>query len=352
MSRKIIFFIIIFFSIAEISFAVPESGIWHSGGIGNYSLLSIDSISASRIQLQKEKVLIQLYPGFAVVKATYWINNTTNDTITIKSGFPVNSEYDGNYQYKISDKHSYYNGQMAYQLCKVFFEDSYSLKIIADGDSAKLSRDTITTEPNASTIQEWYIWKNTFLPHRVSKIEIYSIVETNNSEMTDSWSKSSSNVFVYILQSGLFRKAPIESGDIAIQFMEETNNNIHGIAPDNLFQIDETNTICYYHFSNFIPADNPNIVLSYGKSIDYFDFSGICNSSSAYFSEIDKIDIKSCKSLRFKPFHPGNPFDFDSEIDDPILQFLLIIVVVLALIIFIILGVVGVFKPKTGAKKT
>ncbi|HSY61009.1 MAG TPA: hypothetical protein VK796_03990, partial [Cytophaga sp.] len=51
-------------------------GIWQAGGAANFSLLyPEDSVLYSNIQMVKEKISIELYKGYAVVKGKYWMYN-------------------------------------------------------------------------------------------------------------------------------------------------------------------------------------------------------------------------------------------------------------------------------------
>lgn len=67
-----------FFLLANIA----QPGIYNAGGNGVFSpVFPQDSAAFQKIQMVREEVYVQVYPGFAVVKGCYWMYNTTDETI-------------------------------------------------------------------------------------------------------------------------------------------------------------------------------------------------------------------------------------------------------------------------------
>lgn len=316
-----------------ISLCVPQSGVWRSGGIANYSLISSDSVLCSYIQIQEQKVLIQLYPGFAVTKTTYQMSNTGMDTITLEAGFPVNSKYESSFNY---------------ELCNIYFENSYSLKVIANGKICDVTLDSRLEDPASAypVKQDWYVWKNIFPPGSITEIEIYSLVNTGNSEMTSGWSHSYDDVFVYMLHSKMAFKEPITSGEIFIQLMDELESgDIKGISP-SIFKIDHTKGILHYQFTNLLSKDYSNIIVSYDHANTSTGYASANAKSENYFKAIDELENFNFASLQLKTFNPGDHLDFQSNTDDPILKFLFFIGGIVVVIIFVVLSITGVFRSK------
>jgi hypothetical protein len=70
-------------------------GMWSTGHGGRFiPLFKEDSVHLGKIQMQRELVLINLYPGFAAVKGEYWMYNTTDKPVTMRVGYPINGKYE------------------------------------------------------------------------------------------------------------------------------------------------------------------------------------------------------------------------------------------------------------------
>ena len=94
MYKKILLSLIIFVFSNKLIANVAQPGIWNAGGMGNFSLLfPDDSISYKKIQMVDEKVFIQLYKGYAVVKGVYKMYNDTYDTVRIRTVYPLNTNF-------------------------------------------------------------------------------------------------------------------------------------------------------------------------------------------------------------------------------------------------------------------
>lgn len=306
---------------------VAEPGVWNSGGAGNYTLLFPgDSSYYQKIQMQQELVLIQLYPGFAVVKGTYWMRNTTADTIVMNAGYPVNSGFE-----QITNQ--------GFGKMNVDFDDLYALRVSTNEIPREFSRKEIenTQVSSYGDRQDWYVWQDTFPPDTTSRIEIYFMVNTNASEMIDDYTHSNDNVFVYLLESGASWKPPIGKGDFIVQLMDGVEaDGIRGISPDSIFLIDQQKKMLYYHFENFIPKeDKNNIVIAYGKKIDYFNFGNIVKNADMYFKKINQLEKISFNKSTSSLFSPGNPYIFSSLTNNPLVILFVIISIGILVIIFI-----------------
>lgn len=313
---------------------VAEPGIWSSGGVANYALLfPEDSACFQRVQMEREKVMIHLYRGFAVVKGVYWMRNSSKDTIRMKAGYPVNSAYTDHMN----------RGRLT-----VNFDDLCKLEVESNGTLCNYTKTRQKNAGNGPDV-EWYVWQNFFLPDTLTKIEIRFIVKTNDAKMRDGYSINSDNVFVYLLESGAAWKQPIGEGEIIIELKDNiAPDEIRGISSGKQdFFLDEGKNILYYHFLNLTPhRDSSNIIIAYGKQNHFLDFENITRNSDKYFMDLEQLEQTSLSTLTGKPFYPGNPFDFGSEWSNPFLSLSLLLVGGIAGIILLILFATGIFKRK------
>ncbi len=202
-----------------------QPGIFHAGGTMDFTLLfPEDSGSVRKIQMVDELVAIQLYRGFAVVKGEYKMYNTTDSAITIKVGYPVNT------QYKATGKSSV--------ATTIFFDQLYALKSYTNH-----KENFFLVQPGQAgrTMDEnnWYAWVDTFRPKDTTIISVYFIVNTNNATIIEGYTNDANNAFIYLLETGAMWQQPILKGEVKIQLMDNLKiGDIRGITPASVFEVD------------------------------------------------------------------------------------------------------------------
>ena len=84
--KKIILINLLVFISTSLFANVAQPGLWGCGGAGSFSLLfEGDSNAYQKVQMQKERVSIQLYKGYAVVKGEYWMFNHSAEDIIMNA---------------------------------------------------------------------------------------------------------------------------------------------------------------------------------------------------------------------------------------------------------------------------
>ncbi|MCB0727770.1 MAG: hypothetical protein KDD00_09925 [Ignavibacteriae bacterium] len=332
----VIFLTIIFLQLfsAEGKSNVAQPGLWNAGGMGNFSLLyPEDSLAYKKIQMVDEKISVQLYKGYAVIKGVYQMFNDTEDTIKLKTGYPLNGFFDGE------------TGNN--KKVEIRFDSLFGLAVKINSQPAEIIAEPSDDNGGYSDNDNWYVWQNIFTPGDTTVITVYFIVNTNNTIIRQGYAKDRFNGFIYILESGSTWKQPIINGEIRIQTMDGiTSEEIKGIKPDSVFKINsvETGNILQYKFENLSPVKADNIIITYSENSEEFNFENILNEKEKLYSSIDKfseLDIKS-SGLVNKKFE--DPFEVVSEdwgsklmilgiIGIPVL---IIITVVILIIIFLI----------------
>src|SRR5690606_35348662 len=97
-THKILFTVFLLIAVASSQKVVANAaqpGIWNAGGSVFTMLYPDDSLTFKKVQMQHERIYIQLYKGYAVVKGTYLFRNTTGEPLNFKMGYPVNGIYYG-----------------------------------------------------------------------------------------------------------------------------------------------------------------------------------------------------------------------------------------------------------------
>jgi hypothetical protein len=326
--------LILQFNTAVSNANVAQPGLWNAGGMGNFSLLyPEDSLSYKKIQMIDEKISIQLYKGFAVVKGVYKMFNDTKDTVKIKTGYPLNGIFNGeSYQSKKAE---------------IRFDSLYGLDVKINNVSAEIISEPAESNLGNSHNDNWYVWQNVFTPEDTTVITVYFIVNTNNTSIRQGYSKDHFNGFIYILETGSTWKQPILNGEIRIQTMDGiTTGDLKGIRPDSVFKINnaEESDILQYEFENLSPVKADNIIITYSENLENFNFNLILSDKEKLYKSIDgfsEMEINASE-LSFKKFE--NPFEVVSNDWGSILMILgiigipvfIIIVISIPLILFLI----------------
>lgn len=274
-----------------------QPGIWNAGGGGFNLLFPEDSSAFRKIQMEREVIAIQLYPGFAVIKGIYQMRNTSGDTIAIRVGYPVQGIYDSEHRMERNE---------------ISFDGLYALKVFQDGQERRIIEEPVPDhQPQAQTFDNdnWYVWESEFLPNSDTEISVYFMVNTNNAKITEGYARDSHNAFIYILESGRVWKQPIEEAVFKVQLMEGlTVKDIHGISKSIDFNLASDRQILLGRKISFTPMPVDNVVINYGKQRENFDFTTETAKSATYFSAIDQLSELVVAENRLEAYEEGDPY--------------------------------------------
>lgn len=290
MKRTILTSLLILAFHFSISANIAQPGMWQAGGMGNYALMfPQDSLAFQKIQMKKERVSILLHKGFAVVKGEYWMHNNTDQTITIKTGYPINGFAEGDNS----------------TLVQAIFDELHGLKILIDGKNTPLIKE--------QKMGDWYVWNNTFPKNTTTKVEVYFLMDTNQARVRKGYEVDYSNGFVYLLETGAVWKQPIVEGEIRIQTSDDLKlENLKGVFPSDFFEENGTHQTLKGHFTNLSPTEKNNIIIRYGQQIKNFDFEKIVNQRDKYFTEADKLSQINFENTNFNKSIFPSPFNIPS----------------------------------------
>ncbi|MDB5191657.1 MAG: hypothetical protein JWQ96_1220 [Segetibacter sp.] len=267
-------------------------GIYHSGFASQlYPLLKEDSVHFGKIKIQNQRVLINLYRGFAALKVEFWMYNATNETITMPVGYPLH----GNYPQP--------------QLEHIFFRDLFKLRVFVNDRRVAFANlnDTATHELEKDIeepikdikVREWYFWQTTFPAHSVTKITTYFLTNTNDAHLRKGYSGQTQNGFSYLLEKGRGWGQHIDSGSIYIQLNNGlTVKDFLGVIPANKLVGDDTHV--QFTFNSFNPSPADNIIIWYKAKKDVeFNFWEVQTKARKYFYELDNFPIDAFNKSSF-----------------------------------------------------
>ena len=253
--------------------------------------------------MQREKIDIQLYKGYAVVKGEYWMYNESNDSISIKTGYPLNANYN--------------TFKRASDLTEISFGEIYGLKVLINNQELAITQKAIDTHvprvDSYETDSQWFVWDSRFLPKAITKVTVYFLVNTNESNVLQGYDSEDYNSFIYVLETAASWKLPIVKGQINIQLMEGMDlGQIRGGSPDSIFQYNSKQQLLSYSFENLYPNRESNIVVTYGKQQVNFDFAKIMNRKQELFQTLDQFSNQVFPAAVFKSIRLDSPFEISS----------------------------------------
>ena len=308
-------------------------GIWNAGAGGQvYPFSAADSIHFGRIRIQKQLILVNLYAGFAVVKGEYSFANTTEQSVSMKIGYPVS----GRYTQRIVEN--------------VFFNEPYNFRALSNGqpvktyrlsDSGKINPVRINSRDSAVTeISDWYVWMQEFPAGTVTTVTVYFITQNNLARFKKGDESRDANAFGYSLESGNAWGGKITAGQMLVKLNEKLSlNNVQGILPDNELMGDMQHM--QYSFSNLEPTAANNLLIWYdGAPPDYKFEKKVLPSADTLFKMMDAFPLSEFNDPAFNAISRRNFMVADSGLTlSGILYFLMFFMpwIILAFIIVFLL---------------
>lgn len=281
-----------------------QPGIWNGGGTVFTMLYPKDSLTFKKVQMQEERIYIQLYKGYAVVKGTYLFRNTTDEALDFKMGYPVNGIF--------------YGGDSEQN--EVILDSLSRFKIRAKENWLPLLQEAhpkldLPSETTVSFGDNWKVWEMAFSPSESQVVEVYFIVNTNEARVQKGYNIEQRNAFIYLLESGNVWHQPIEKGHFYVQFMNDLGNtDISGISPGFEFVYNERHRLFAGSKSNFSPTPKDNLIVTYHAYNPDFTFDKIIAQADSLFSEIDLFSRLSFNQLTYGPVDTGDPYAVDSTL--------------------------------------
>jgi len=333
---KIIIFIICFsFGNTNLQANSAQPGVWNAGGKVFTMIFPEDSATFKKVQMQEERIYMQLYKGYAVVKGWYKFRNTTDEVLNFKMGYPVNGIYSGG---------EVYLNQIELDSLSSFkiFSENQPLQTILQPNHSDFGNITIFSN-------NWYAWDMYFAPNQTKEVEVYFIVETNNAGVSKGYNQERHNAFIYLLESGSVWKNPIEKGDFYIQLMDGlTQENVHGMSDYFNMKFNENKQIFWGQKINFSPTIKDNLVITYNERSEDFKFENILKKTDELYQTMEKFSATNFEKLEFSTFETKDPYETETTFWGIFPGLLMMLPFIFSVIfgIFIVIFIIKFFRKK------
>lgn len=334
--HKILFTVFLLIAVASSQKVVANAaqpGIWNAGGAVFTMRYPDDSLTFKKVQMQQERIYIQLYKGYAVVKGAYLFRNTTGEPLKFKMGYPVNGIY--------------YGGEV--DVNEVTLDSLSQFKIKAKNHwlpllkeaHPELNHDYKSPIPSSDN---WMVWDMTFAPNESQSVEVYFIVNTNEASMTEGYNSERRNAFIYLLESGSVWHQPIESGKFYVQLMDElAPAHLKGMSSGFGFRYNQVNRLYAGAKVNFSPTPKDNLVITYHEHNEGFSFGMVINHAEQLFTTIDNLSLLPLEDLVYTEVEIGNPYAVESTFWGAFPALLTLFVVFAPLIIGVIMVSIAIW---------
>lgn len=322
--QTISLFFLLFFA-QKISANAAQPGVWNAGGTVFTMMYPEDAPAFKKVQMQNEKIYMQMYKGFAVVKGWYKMRNTSKESLKFKMGYPINGIYSGGNS----------------NLNQVTLDSLTQFKIYTNRKELPLIKTKFSNE-NLENIRSfsdnWLVWYMTFLPEETKIVEVYFLVETNNAKISRGYNSDHYNAFIYLLESGSMWKQPIENGEFYIQMMHGLQEkDVHGLSDGFQFQWNGNSTMAKGFKLNFSPTTKDNLIITYGERDENFKFSSIISDTEKWYQFIDEFSKNADAKNFSKVAENKDPYEVSTTL---LGYFPMILMVVLMALPFIIGGAI------------
>lgn len=275
-----------------------QPGIWNAGGTVFTMLYPEDSLTLKKVQMQQERIYIQLYKGYAVVKGTYLFRNTTAEKLNFKMGYPINGIY--------------YGGDV--DLNEVKLDSLSQFKIRTKDEWLSLQEKPNAEYGNIRNFSDnWKVWEMTFAPNESQTVEVYFIVNTNEAGVRSGYNSERKNAFIYLLESGSVWHQPIEKGNFYVQLMDGlTPKDVQGLSSGFGFRYNETHQLYSGTKTNFSPTPKDNLVATYYEHNEHFVFDKALVQTENLFAKIDELSNLPLETLTYNETEIGDPYEVES----------------------------------------
>lgn len=268
---------------------LPPDGIWNIGSAGHIRpLRPSDSIRCQRIRLDNQIVLVNLYPGFAVVKSEYRFSNPSDSAIRIDLAYPASGHYP------------------LQGLGKGIFDDNRGLRVVSNGAGMLTRRVTDSIHGPMDAYDPWIptasdTWSQTFAPRSTTNIVVYLIARTHLSRLLQDGEESTGNAFGYITEGNKHW----QGGPGSFQMLVKLNGELYltdmrGLLPDSAFTANLTHL--QYGFSNREASKNGNIAIWYrGAAANYTFDKKVLPAMDTLFHMMDEFPMAEFDDPSFRP---------------------------------------------------
>jgi hypothetical protein len=229
--------------------ALPP-GIWSIGTAGNiHPVHAADSGRYRNIRLENALVMVNLYPGFAVVKGEYRFRNLTDSTVILPVGYTSSGHFP------------------LQHVGQGIFNSEPVLNILCEGRPVQTRPDTlmpdVAKDPYAPYVAiSQHVWEQRFPADTTLSITVKLITRNHLSRLVKGERSAGGNAFGYIMDDARPWGGTIGIAQVLVKFNEGIFlTDMKGILPDST-AIGNMGLLRFSHL-DLEPRDSDNILLWY-----------------------------------------------------------------------------------------
>ena len=264
--------------------------LWNTGASAQIIPMDERKVTQQGVSLISERVWVDLFPGFAVVKSVFNFTNQTDQAIRIKTGYPVSGQFPTSIP------------------ALAHFDDARGLEISVNGQPVSTRLEESRSNGHDPSPFTFQVWEQTFPTDTMTSITVESIIPTQFSRLAAGERFSTGNAFGVSLTGAEAWDGPIG----LLQVLIRLNGglmlaDIRGLIPDSSYignlghlQVDKT---------NLEPDSTDNLVIWYnGAPADYPFEKKVTPMLEPLRSSLDTFPVTAFNDPAFQPLRRH---DFD-----------------------------------------
>jgi hypothetical protein len=259
-------------------------GVWQGGATARFvPLFSSDSAALQHVSMQREQILVDLYPGYAVVKGTYWMRNNSGKPIDMLVGYPLQGKV---------------NAPVVSNIVLGFPE---VFKVLVNGVATPTANNENELQLIASPQQQqanmqvdakdWIVWRTQFAADTLTTLTVYFVVNCSQAKLRKGYSVKEGHAFAYVLESGRAWAGSIDTGNIWMRLRGGLKQkHINGLLPANAWQ--GSDSLMAWNFNNLEPSENNNLLVWYNAGKDSIDFNAlVLGNTASLYAQMDAFPL-------------------------------------------------------------
>lgn len=248
--------------------------------------------------MEQQKILVDLYPGLALVKSEILLANRGKNAAKLLLGLPKCGSFSHN-EISVVKLDSLYN-------LKVFWRGKELLPKTFMADFS--GNDTYLSLPETyrDSVIQWYGWELDMQPVSSETLEIIYAVKTGPAELTRGANIRRAFFFGFLLEQARAWNGPMQKTEMQIRLKGGlSKSRIFGIYPKEVFQYDDEERL-YYRITGRSPIKHDDVLIGYQSDGGLNLLADYLQNEDKYFNEIYQARIIEPESSKPHKMPPGN----------------------------------------------
>jgi hypothetical protein len=247
--------------------------------------------------MERQAILVDLYPGLAVVNAEIILGNRSQNNITLSLGLPKSGSF------------------FHHEVSVVKMDSLFDLKISWQGRELavkNINPDLRTSEIYLSlpesyrdSVSQWYGWIMDIPPHSRDTIRISYALRTGPAQLSRGGNVRRSFFLGFLLEQARAWDGPLQETELQINLKGGLKaSQVYGVYPREVFRQDGQGGL-YFKISGRSPIRHDDVLIGYESRPRFDHFADYLQNKDKYNQPINRIPFDSLEMGKM----PSGRFD-------------------------------------------